>query len=400
MKKQCICLASAVTMCLSLNAFAKDLTSLHFEQGLLKTQAKSGALIGYLSKEGRRLTPDSCKVTLGQEMATAQTAASGCIVNFDGQGYAQVQAQVGEERATFVVLSTKTPGYTFEHAHYNLVRGQQLINQLFYNGALSKPATCEAINGDAGITASVDDGCFFQAGSNDASDIVIAKDTEGNALDGFSVSVGTGGDGGYVFEEAEQSIDIAELKDNLLTFNGIATKPDACVAEDSDVVAVGAIENGCRVQGVQEGTTTVTAYQIGGVSLNAVSEYRVNVSGDRFIVDSDYDGVRDEYDSTELINDSMKASEAYGLEKWANEITGQGSSDLVAVSDRYKFYDKTTKTVHFCVASKYFDGSHGFCVPVTGNSPGYDYDWDLQTKYIDMLTPEMKEHIQVHAGEN
>ena len=281
---------STVGLCLSLGVSAGDLTSLRFEKTLLKAGTKTTALMGYLSKEGQRLTPESCVVIKGSPSVSVQVASGGCMVYFSDEngGYAKVQAELHGEKSSFTVFSSD---YEFEHPFYTLSYGESVYNELSHNGQPFAPDSCEALDNDAGTTGLFANGCLFVAGTVDASDTILAfgRDSE-VPLSAFEVVVGTGSGSGYQFEDAEQHIAVDETKNNTLTLNGSEVAPDVCIAENSDVVATGLIVggNGCFAKGKAEGTTRITAYNIISGVAQAVSDYQVVVENsvdDQYICD-------------------------------------------------------------------------------------------------------------------
>lgn len=390
MKKQYMLpLISTLAVCVSLGASAGDLTLLRFEKKLLKTGTQTKSVMGYLTQYGQRLTPESCVITEGSSDVSVQVALGGCMVSFLGEngGYARVQAELNGESSSFIALSTQ---YSFEHPYYYLDYGTAVTNKLRHNGTVVTPFGCTALHHDAGITYAVEGGCYFKAGNIDASDTIAAVKADGSILDAFEVVVGKGELDGYHFEDEKQTVLVNERRENVLTRNGTEVHPSVCIA-DPDVVDVGTTDNGCYVIGKKEGITEVAAY---GSDVMPLSEYQVTVT---VLVDSDYDGVKDEHDDAPFINNSMDATNAYGIEKWSENIQGQASSQFITVSDRTKYYDVANNAVFTCPVGEYFDGAYGHCFEIIDHNTG-DMNWDLNENYINLLTTEMKNYIQEQAN--
>ncbi|HIF9542555.1 TPA: Ig-like domain-containing protein [Photobacterium damselae] len=203
----------------------------------------------------------------------------------------------------------------------------------------------------------------------------------------------------FRFGVVNASVAFPTYNELFLDSNNALYTPHACVSSSSAVTALVDSRGGCKVIVNRTGVSaTVSAKD---PSDKVIDSFQVLVP---VLIDRDYDGVIDGKDLHPDIHDSLTATRAFGtLDYWLSLLYIKPdwlAYRYMLTSDR-KTYIKNASPLGtgVCPGDRYFNmtfddsGQKGWCLSLGGM-----YPYNLQTQYVDILPPDMRDEIQKVAA--
>ncbi|HIF9183895.1 TPA: hypothetical protein ACX6PV_000840 [Photobacterium damselae] len=376
------------------------------------------------------LVPDSCvagDVLSGNPFITAAAGfTNGCLFKWDmkaSNGSVQLvkaMTKSGDELASFLVAINTPVTHNYSWVNDNITVDKNVYAYFKLkdeNGAYVQPKSCKYLGSNSGFSSSdfkVEvgiNGCNakgYKEGGNAVFIATVEEPGTSNIVQTPEFSLKVNGpvtpppsavEAHFRFGVVNASVAFPTYNELFLDSNNALYTPHACVSSSSAVTALVDSRGGCKVivnrTGVSATVSAKDPYD------KVIDSFQVLVP---VLIDRDYDGVIDGKDLHPDIHDSLTATRAFGtLDYWLSLLYIKPdwlAYRYMLTSDR-KTYIKNASPLGtgVCPGDRYFNmtfddsGQKGWCLSLGGM-----YPYNLQTQYVDILPPDMRDEIQKVAA--